>query len=375
MKKIIIAVLVGLVLFCLPLSAQTVDDLYREQLEASGGRELLESLPAETQELLEKLGITSLDPQEIAGHDISDVIAELWQLLLTASAEPLRTCGMIGGIVLLHAWMGGMSRTLGGEKNGTLFSMIATLAAAGIVMQPIASCISQTARATESLSIFMTSFVPVYAGILLSGGQALAAVSFQSVVLYVAQLLSVVSNHVIVPLMGVSLALGLVGAVTPEVRLNKVGDMIGKTATWVLTLGTMLFSGLLSIRNLAGTAVDTLGNRALRFSIASFVPVVGGSLSEAFNTVKGCLGMLKSTIGVFGIGAAIALVLPPLCGCVLWNLFLSLSAMSAELFELSALSSLLRSVKAVLKCLIGILCAGALFAFIAVTVVTLSTIS
>lgn len=371
-KKVVLCLCGLLLLFCLPLSAQTLDELYEEQLEASGGRELLEQLPAETQELLEKLGISSLDPETVAGQDIGAVLEGLWDLLLSVAADPLRSCSVVFGIVLIHAWMNGLGGSLGGEKNGTLLAIVSTLAAAGAVIGPIVDCVKETSEATESLSVFMMSFVPVYAGILFSSGHTLSALSFQSVVLYVAQLLSLLSHNVILPLMGVSLALGMIGSVTPEFRLGKASDMIGKTATWILTLGTMLFSGLLSLQNLTGSAADTLGNRALRFSIASFVPVVGGSLSEAFSTVRSCLGVLRSTMGVFGVGTAAVIVLPPLFRCLVWSGCLSLCNMCAEMFELSSLSSLLRATQTVLKCLIGILCAGALFAIIAVTVVTIS---
>ncbi len=372
MGKIGICIGCLLLFLCLPLSAQTVDELYEEQLEASGGEELLQELPTETRELLDRLGITALDPERLATQDIPTVLEELGALLVTVSAAPLRSCGLIFGIVMIQAWASGLNTAVSNDKNNTLFSIISALAACGVIMTPVAQCITKTASATESLSVFMMSFVPVYAGILLSAGHALSAFSFQSVVLYAAQLFSLLSHNTIVPLMGMALALGLVGAVTPGIRLSRFGEMIGKTATWLLTLSTLLFSGLLSLQNLAGNAIDTLGNRMVRFSIASFVPIVGGSLSEAFTTVRSCLSMLRSTIGVFGIAACAGIVLPPLLTCLIWSLGLSLCSTSADMFDLTAMSSLLKTAREVVKCLIGILCAGALFAVVAVTVVSLS---
>ncbi len=373
MKKILGCFLCLLLLFSLTASAQTLDELYEEQLEASGGKELLEQLPAETRELLERLGISSLEPETLVEQDVGDILKELWSLLLSSAEQPLRSCGIVLAIVLIHAWVSGLSHTLGGDRTGTIFSAVSALAACGTIITPVSECITKTAAATESLSVFMISFVPVYAGILFSAGHTLSAVSFQSVTLYAAQLLSLLSDSLIVPLMGISLALGLIGSITPEINLSRAGQMIGKGATWILTLGTLLFSGLLSLQNLAGSAADTLGNRVLRFSVASFVPIVGGSLSEAFSTVRSCLGILRSTMGVFGIGACAAIILPPLLTCVVWNICLSLCHMIAEMFELRSLISLLKAAQSVIKCLIGILCAGVLFAIVAVTVVTMAS--
>ncbi|MBR2338310.1 MAG: hypothetical protein IKA63_02460 [Clostridia bacterium] len=372
MKKIVSIAIGLLLLLSISVSAQTLDELYEEQLEASGGKELLEALPPETQDLLDRLGISSLSPEGFSKQEPQAILQELWSLMVKVGGTPLRSGAVVFGIVLLHAWVSGLNQTLGGQKNTALFSVISALAACGVVIVPISQCIAQVGEATESLSVFMISFVPVYAGILLTGGHTVSALSFQSLVLYAAQLLSLLSDSVIVPLMSISLAIGLIGAVTPGIQMGNIGSMIGKTATWVLTLGTALFSGLLSLQNLAGSAVDTLGNRALKFSIASFVPLVGGSLSEAFSTIRSCLGVLRSTIGVFGIGACAIIVLPPLLSCFIWNLCLSLCRMSAEMFSLDALTSLLKATQSVIKCLIAILLAGAMFAIVAVTVVTMT---
>ena len=371
-KKYLLCVLVLVALLAMPVSAQTVDDVYKEQLQASGGTELLEQLPSETRELLETLGIATFDAEAIATGDAHEVLKAVWQLLKSVAKEPLRICGAVLCVVLIHAWVGGIGSLGTEEKTATLFSTVAVLAACAAIVTPIASCISRVAQATESLAIFMMSFVPVYAGILLAAGHTLSALSFQSIVLYAAQLLSLFSNDLVVPLMSVSLALGVIGAITPQARVGRLGESIGKTASWLLTLGTMLFSGLLSLQNLTGSAADTLGNRALRFSISSFVPLVGGSLSEAFATIKSSLGVLRSTTGVFGIAASVGIVLPPLLSCLVWALGLAVCRTCCDMFTLQPLSQLLQSAQTVVKCLIGVLCAGALFAVIAVTVVSTS---
>lgn len=372
MKKFIVFSIFFVLVFSLSVSAQSVEELYREQLEASGGAELFELLPEESRQLLERLGITELDPKLLSETDAQTVLLEFWKLLISVAKTPLHSCGIVFAVLLLHAWMSGLSHALAGEEGNSLFSIVSALAACAAILPPIAQCINETAKTTETLSVFMMSFVPVYAAILITGGHAFSAFSFQSIVLYAAQILSFLSNNFIVPLMGISLAMGLIGSITPRIHIGRVGAMIGKTATWILGLGTLLFTGLLSLQNLAGSAADTLGNRLFRFSIASFVPVVGGSLSEAFSTVRGCLGVLRSTVGVFGIAATAAVVLPCLLRCLVWNGCASFCLLCAEMFELNPLVSLLKSTQTVIKCLIGVLCAGALFAIIAVTVVTLS---
>lgn len=362
-----------LLVFCtLPVRAQTLDELYREQLEASGGEALLQALPEDTRALLDRLNIDSLEADTFAELDAGSLLKELWKLCKTVAGEPLTACGTVLGILLVYAWVDGMRQTLRTEEVSSVFGVVCALAACGTVMLPVAGQLERVCEAMESVSVFMVSFVPVYAGILVTGGQASAAVSFQSVVLYAAELMSWAAGSLIVPLLSISLALGLTGSLTPELKLGRVGTMTGKAATWMLTLGMVLFTGVLSLQTLAGGAADRLSDRALRFSIAHFVPVVGGSISEAFSTIRGCLHLLRSTMGCFGIAATLLIVLPPLLSCLLWNIMLSIGEMAADLFGLQSFSELLKTAHGIMRCLVGVLCVSGLLLTVSLTVVTVA---
>lgn len=361
-----------LILCTLPIRAQTLDQLYREQLEASGGETLLQALPEETRVLLDRLNIDSLDAGTFTELDTGSLLSELWGLCKTVATEPLTACGTVLGILLVYAWVDGMRQTLRTEEVSSVFGVICALAACGTVMVPISGQLQRVCEAMESVSVFMLSFVPVYAGVLVTGGQASAALSFQSIVLYAAELLSWVARSLVVPLLSVSLALGLTGSLTPELKLGRVGTMTGKTATWLLTLGMVLFTGLLSLQTLVAGATDKLSDRALRFSIAHFVPVVGGSISEAFSTIRGCLHLLRSTMGCFGVAATIIIVLPPLLSCVLWNMMLSVGEMASDLFGLQSFSELLKTAHGIMRCLVGVLCVSGLLLTVSLAVITVT---
>ncbi len=375
MKRCFLICLMAILLFCsaLPVSAQTVEELYAEQLEASGGEALLESLPEQTRELLYELGIDALDPDAFSSLDTETVWDKLWGLIATTCRAPLATAGTVIAVVLLYAWVNGLRHTLREEDTSSVFGTVCALAICGSVVLPLTGCITAVQKAMTSTSVFMTAFTPVYAGVLFSSGRAAAALSFQSVTLLAAQTLSWLAGEVIVPLMTVSLAIGVTGAVTPQIRLGSVGKLLGKTAVWLLSLGMMLFSGLLSLQNLTARAADNLGTRALKFSISSFVPVVGGSLSEAFSTIRGCLHLLHSTLGAFGAAATVLIVLPPLLQCIGWSVLLSVCHTAAELFELRALCDVLDAARRTVRCLIGVVAASGSLLIIAVAILSAAT--
>lgn len=372
-RSLLLMIMLTMVM-CLPAGAEggaaEWDELYQEQAEASGAGDLPDNLPEETRQLLDQLGITSIDAEGFSSLEPQGVWKALAELTGQEASGPLRSVGVVLGVVLLCALMEGMKQTLRDPSASPVFQVVCVLAACAALLVPLSSCVQAVCRAAESTSVFMGSFVPVYAGILVTAGHAVTAASYQTVVLFAAELITLLATHLLVPLLTVSLALGMAGSLDTGLRLDSLGSAINKGAAWLLGITTTLFVGLLTLQGIVGGAADTLSSRALRFSLSSMVPVVGGSLSEAFSAVKGCLGLLKSTVGGFGMLATALIVLPPLLQCAVWSLGLALCTAAAELFGLGQISALLRSAQAVVKTLIAVLAACSLFMIVATAVVT-----
>ena len=79
--------------------------------------------------------------------------------------------------------------------------------------------------------------------------------------------------------------------------------------------------------------------------------------------------MLKATVGIYGVIACFIIILPLLVELLLWRLMLNITSSVSDLFSLSGISVILRSVDTVMSVLTGIiLLTGAIF-IISLTVV------
>ncbi len=349
----------------------TLNDMYNEQLEASGAEQLWESLPQSTRDLLDGIGINGLNADSFTQMQPQSISNSLIELVKQRASGPFGVAGVLMGVVLLYALMDGMRQTVREESVSKIFGTVCAIAACASLVIPVSHCIHTVSDAARSISVFMISFVPVYAGVMLASGQVVGAAGFQSIVLFASELISLAATHLIVPLMTVSMALGLTGAVTPEMKLDAAGGLINKCCGWFMALATTVFTGLLAIKELVGGAADTVTGRAVKFSLGTFVPIVGGALGEAYSSVSACLSLLKSTLGAFGVLATVVIVLPPLIECIMWVLCLSFCSMTAEIFSLDTVASLFKSAQGVLKTLIGVLMSCSMFMVVATTIVTL----
>ena len=73
-----------------------------------------------------------------------------------------------------------------------------------------------------------------------------------------------------------------------------------------------IFTGLMSIYGVASTVGDAVSLRTAKFLTSSFLPVIGGLISDAVETVAGATLILKSTVHIAGILLLFYLVAFPL---------------------------------------------------------------
>lgn len=346
------------------------EEMYQQQLEQSGAAELPESLPEDAQGLLRELGLDTFDPNAYTQFRLGETIDLLMDLTDRQAGGPLQVMGMLIGVVLMGAVFSGLE---GGTLSPALrqtYQSVAVLGAGGVLLIPLFALLDTVGQAVERVVVFLTAYVPVYAVLLATGGRGLSAVSYQATLLGASQLLSWLIHSVVFPLLTVSLAFGCTGSVTEGFCLDRFGQTLHRGILWALGLFSTVFSFLLSIQQMTASAGDNLSGRMVRFSLSSFVPVVGGLLGEAYSAVAGCAGLLRSTVGCFGLVAVVLVVVPPLLGCVCWSFGLRVAADTAALFRLAPLEKLCQAAAGTVRVLIAVLATSALLMVVSTTVIS-----
>lgn len=365
-----ICVLTAAMLLCFSFSvgAQTTQ-LYEEQLAASGAPQLIERLPASARELLESLELDGFSQSDFTQLEFSSAFQTMLSLFKDNTGAPLRAFVSLLGVVLLSAMFGGLQGLSDRTPLRQTYQTVSVLAAAGLLLTSVGSLVRTVQAAVDSVNVFMLSFVPVYGVIVASGGSPTAAISYQTTLLAAAELFTQGVRVAVLPILLVSLALGCIGTVADGFCLSSFSATFYKIVLWGLGLFSTVFSGVLSIQQMVAAAGDSVSSRALKFSLASFVPVVGGVLSEAYSTVMGCAGLLRSTVGVFGVVATAVIILPPMVSCIGWSVCLSLGGNASALFKLDALEKLCRCIGGAVRVLIAVLAVLGLIMIVSTSVV------
>ena len=110
-----------------------------------------------------------------------------------------------------------------------------------------------------------------------------------------------------------------------------------------------IFVGLLSIQSIIGNSADTLSVKTGKFMVSNFVPVVGGAISDAYTTLKGSFGLLKSGVGGVGIMVILIMVLPTIITIGLNRIVISIASIGAEIFSVPGLAKLFKNISSVIS--------------------------
>lgn len=368
MRKIAALMLLILLFIFLP-EAVSAEDMAEEQLKESGIEQLLPLIPEE--------GRAAIDEEDLLSGGASswtpgEVFGKLWEMIKDKFSAPLKLFLTLTGVLLLAALMDAFREGMD-SNNGcaAAFSAASALAVSAVLISNVTDGIRRAAEVIDELSYFVLSFIPVFSGVAAVAGRPASAAVYQSVTFAAAQAFSQIAANAVTPLLGIFLAVCTVGSVSDVIDVQGVAQGVKKVAGWLLGLCLTVFVGLLTVQSMVTGAADTVGNRTIKFVITSTVPVVGGALSEAYGSLFGCLGVVKSTIGVFGIVVVVATLLAPAIELSLTMLALNLAGGIGEMLGQKRASGVLKASSSALSVMLGLIFCYGMMILVSATVLLL----
>ena len=185
------------------------------------------------------------------------------------------------------------------------------------------------------------------------GGISTSAALYAGTALFTSVLQSAMSGF-LVPGIYLYLALSVGNGATGENMLKSASDALKGFLTWCLKIILMVFTTYLGLSGVISGTTDAAALKMAKVTMSSFVPVVGGVLSDASEAVLVSAGLIKNAAGIYGILAVLALFLRPFLKIGIHYLILKLTGMICSVFSGNRISSVIQSFSGALGLLLGI---------------------
>ena len=240
--------------------------------------------------------------------------------------------GVILLVILLVCSLGQTLYQVSGKEEIPAVTLAGTLGVTAAAVADVSSLVGMGRSAIEEMSAFATVLLPTVAGATAATGAVAGAAARQLAAAVFSTLLVKLIQGLLIPLVYGYLAASVAWSALGNPGLRHVASLLKWMVTTVLTIVMMVFVGYLTISGVVAGSVDGVSVKVAKFAISGAIPVVGGILADASETILASAGILKGAVGVFGMVTVLGICLLPILRLsVHYLLYKLVSAVAASL--------------------------------------------
>lgn len=198
-----------------------------------------------------------------------------------------------------------------GQKEAQAVTLAGTLGVTAIAVADVNSLLGMGTGAIDNMRAFANVLLPAVATVTAATGAVTGAAVRQMAAVVFSDLLMNLIDGLLVPVLYGFIAASVAYAAVGNEGLKRLAALMKWLVTTVLTASMLAFVGYLTASGVIAGTADAASVKAAKFAISGAIPVVGGILSEAAETVLASAGILKGTVGVFGMLTVLAICLVP----------------------------------------------------------------
>ena len=371
MKKSVLFLLMFMFLFSLNIDvkAETFEfdlsddtDLFLQMYEDYNVDELIDNTPNGAKKVLDDFEISPNDPFSFSKLFSDEGFEYLKDFILSSITSPLAITGVILVTIIVCALCASM--TDNNLQSNHSLNTIATLSVISVLILPINSILNSVVDTVFAITVFMGIFIPIFAGILIAALKSSTATVYSSVMFFTCEAITYSCKNYVLPFTNCFIALSVSSGISGSVRLDGIIRIVKKFAYIIIGVAMSIFLAVLSIQGVVSSATDNVASKTAKFFISSFVPIIGPSISESLGSLKACISLLKSSVGIYAVIAILITILPLLISTFIYKLSLTLCADIAEMFFVDSIKNVLTALNQALSLILAVLlCVSIMFIF------------
>ncbi len=358
------------------------DDSVKEELEEQIGDKLGELDFSEIQQWIDSYGGDVADGgfletvKEVIGGKYDGDAKGFFNAVATVATKSIRgslpSLIAIFAIALLYSIVGGLSGGFLKKSTTELIYFACYAAMISIVIARVASLLSEATSTVRSMQSLMNACFPVLLTLLTALGSSSAASVYQPMTAILSSGVTTVVTTVVLPLFIAATTVGIIGNLSKNIKLSKLTSFFKSCANWILGGVFGIFATFLSVQGLTGSIADTISVKTAKFALQSYVPLLGGYLSDGFDLVLAGLVLIKNSTGLVITLLILSAVAAPVVDTAVFALGLKLVSGLVEPVGDERFSSMLAGVSKNLGVLVAIIL-GVGFMFVVTVMLIVAT--
>lgn len=312
--------------------AEQIEDEVQKQLgdlDFSQVEEVLAKLSSSAKEMFNSGSFAEKLELVITGQ-YADNSKSFFSAVMSVFFASLKKCLPVIGSIIAISILSGMVQNLKPVTDGKSIGNIVHFVTYGIVIVFLGTSLLSVIRATTStlttLKQMFDGIFPLLLTLLTAVGGTVSVGIYQPAIALLSNIIIGFITYVLLPMFVFSMVFSIVGNLSNNVHLDKFVVFLQSTFKWTIGLCFTIFLGFVSIQGIMAGAVDSLSIRTAKYTIKSYVPVVGGYVSDGLSIILASSMLIKNAVGGVGLFLLFATVLTPLLDLVVFMLVLKFMA-------------------------------------------------
>lgn len=276
------------------------------------------------------------------------ILKDALSLLRPDLMEAMQSCLGVIATVMLLSIVQSCSPKMKMESN-----LVGAVAVGVIFLQSSQSLLSLASETISELSEYGKLLLPVMTSALAAQGAVNASAALYTATALFNAFLTSVLKKLMIPMVYIFLALAIANSALGNDTLKRMRDMLKGTMTWLLKILMSAFTGYLGLTGVISGTTDTMALKATKMTISGMVPIVGGILSDASETVLVSAGLVKNAAGIYGILALLAVFASPFLKIGIHYLLLKLTSCVCGIFGIKGAGDLIGDFAGAMGLLLG----------------------
>ena len=299
--------------------------------------------------------------QKYMPEDTDSFFDGLWYILKQAIqefqpniSESAVSCLKLIGIALLTSAL-----TSANSSQKGIIEFAGILSIGVLILEPVGNLISLGAETMQELRNYGTLLLPVMTAAMAAQGGLSASASLYAGTTAFNAFLSNTTTILIIPGIYISLALAIADNALGMNTLTDIRKLIKGIIVWVLKIVLYVFTGYVAVSGVINGTADAYAIKATKIALSGSVPVVGGIISDASEAILVSAGLVKNSVGVYGLLAILSICVGPFLRIGIQYLMLQLTASLCSVFGSKRVVGMIRelgSATGILLAATGTLC-------------------
>lgn len=367
--KRIYVLVIALVMALIPLTFSTVDVFCAE--ETTQEQTAQEELETTVDEQLESLDISKLNEffenfcddqlgiwgqtslieklQAIIngdfGSDTGTVLSVIANVLLS---EVISFLPLISSIIAIAVLASLLTELKGSNKSvGDIIHFVCFGVIIIIIMSAAVKMISLTSFVIGLIQSQMEIVFPILLTLLTALGGTVSVAVYQPAVVVLTTIVTKIFSDILLPIFIFSLVFTIISNLSPTIKLDKIAGFLTTIFKWIIGIVFTIFMGFLAIKGITAGSIDSVSFKTARYSLSTYIPIIGGYLSEGLNLILASCLLIKNAIGTCGILLLLSSVLIPILQLILFMFALKFTGAILQPLLDSRISNFITSVSKV----------------------------